>query len=279
MKTSMLPIYRLLLFTFAVLVFCLPSCEHPTTIEPIERPHDSIVDGNTPDYLVFQVVKFTQADYANKVLAAPYVEKNLVSRDGALACYDTKLDSFELSPSCRGYICKNLSYILGNQPYIDMGNGYLLVRCLWTGLISRYEFHIPVLLDVDWKELKSPFQRWAIDDVKVLAEAPFAEYYGFTSREIDKIYGTRLQDILQSGTCQVWEDGYLIYDFKNNWNGRLPCGIEEYPELYAHLLDVQHQYEQMIIELFRSGKFKNVLKENGKDVEYTSLEELKKDPI
>mgnify|MGYP006986466800 CR=1 FL=1 len=275
MKTNMLSIYQLLLFAFATMLLCMPSCEHSTTTEPVEYPDSEPI----ADHIAFQVVKFTQADYANKVLATPYIEDTLVRRDGATAYYAAKLDSFELSPSCRGYICKNLSYMFGNQPYIDMGNGYLLVHCPWTGLISRYDLHIPVLLDIDWKELKSPFQRWAIDDVTVLAEAPFAEYYGFTSQEIDRIYGTRLEDILQAGTCQVWEDGYLIYDFKNNWNGRFPCGVEEYPELYAHLLDVQHQYERMIIELFQSGKYKDVLKENSKDVEYISLEELKKDPI
>lgn len=258
---------RLLFFGLITIVFCLSSCKH--TNGP---------GGHAPDYLIFQVVKFTNADYADKILATPYVERTLVRRDGALAYYDAKLDSFELNPVCTGYTCESF-FDVGNQPYIDMGNGYLLARWPWSRLVSRYNFHIPVLLDMDWKDLTSPYQRWAIDDVTVLAEAPFAEYYGFTSKTIDKIYNIRLQDILQSGKCQVWKDSILYLDYKYGWDGAMPCGVEEDAELFAHLLDVQHLYEQKVIELFQSGEYKDVLKEQSKDVHYTSLEELKKNPI
>lgn len=267
MKSRYILPNRLLLFGIVIIAFCLSSCKH--TNGP---------SGHAPDYLNFQVVKFTNADYAQKILATPYVERTLVRRDGALAYYDAKLDSFELNPVCTEYTCDSF-FDVGNQPYIDMGNGYLLVRWPWSRLVSRYNFHIPVLLDIDWEDLKSPYQRWAIDDVTVLAEAPFAEYYGFTSKTIDEIYNTKLQDILQAGTCQAWKDGKLYYDFKNGWDGDIVCGVREYPELCDHLLNVRHQYEQMIIELFQSGEYKETLKEQSKDVHYTSLEELKKNPI
>lgn len=255
-----------LLFWGVVIVSCISSCEQ--TNGP---------SGHTPDYLNFQVVKFTNADYAQKILAAPYVELTLV-HDGTTAYYNAKLDSFELNPVCTGYTCESF-FDVGNQPYIDIGNGYFLARWPWSRLVSRYNFHIPVLLDIDWKDLKSPYQRWAIDDVTVLAEAPFAEYYGFTSKTIDKIYNIRLQDILQSGKCQVWKDSTLYLDYKYGWDGAMPCGVEEDAELFRHLLDVQHLYEQKVIELFQSGEYKDVLKEQSKDVHYTSLEELKKNPI
>lgn len=268
MKSRYILPNRLLLFGIVTIIaFCLSSCKH--TNGP---------GGHAPDYLIFQVVKFTNADYADKILATPYVERTLVRRDGALAYYDAKLDSFELNPVCTGYTCESF-FDVGNQPYIDMGNGYLLARWPWSRLVSRYNFHIPVLLDMDWKDLTSPYQRWAIDDVTVLAEAPFAEYYGFTSKTIDKIYNIRLQDILQSGKCQVWKDSILYLDYKYGWDGAMPCGVEEDAELFAHLLDVQHLYEQKVIELFQSGEYKDVLKEQSKDVHYTSLEELKKNPI
>lgn len=267
MKSRYILPNRLLLFGIVIIAFCLSSCKH--TNGP---------GGHAPDYLIFQVVKFTNADYADKILATPYVERTLVRRDGALAYYDAKLDSFELNPVCTGYTCESF-FDVGNQPYIDMGNGYLLARWPWSRLVSRYNFHIPVLLDMDWKDLTSPYQRWAIDDVTVLAEAPFAEYYGFTSKTIDKIYNIRLQDILQSGKCQVWKDSILYLDYKYGWDGAMPCGVEEDAELFAHLLDVQHLYEQKVIELFQSGEYKDVLKEQSKDVHYTSLEELKKNPI
>lgn len=268
MKSRRILPNRLVLFGIVTIIaFCLSSCKH--TNGP---------GGHAPDYLIFQVVKFTNADYADKILATPYVERTLVRRDGALAYYDAKLDSFELNPVCTGYTCESF-FDVGNQPYIDMGNGYLLARWPWSRLVSRYNFHIPVLLDMDWKDLTSPYQRWAIDDVTVLAEAPFAEYYGFTSKTIDKIYNIRLQDILQSGKCQVWKDSILYLDYKYGWDGAMPCGVEEDAELFAHLLDVQHLYEQKVIELFQSGEYKDVLKEQSKDVHYTSLEELKKNPI
>lgn len=258
---------RLLFFGLIAIVFCLSSCKHTN------GPSHAL------DYLGFQVVKFTNADYADKILATPYVERTLVRRDGALAYYNAKLDSFELNSSyVKESMCEQF-FDTGNQPYIDMGNGYLLVRWPWSGLISRYNFHIPVLLDIDWKDLTSPYQRWAIDDVTMLAEAPFAEYYGFTSETIDKIYNIRLQDILQSGKCQVWKDSTLYLDYKYGWDGAMPCGVEEDAELFRHLLDVQHLYEQKVIELFQSGEYKDVLKELSKDVHYTSLEELKKNPI
>lgn len=268
MKSRRILPNRLVLFGIVTIIaFCLSSCKH--TNGP---------GGHAPDYLIFQVVKFTNADYAQKILATPYVERTLVRRDGALAYYDAKLDSFELNPVCTGYTCESF-FDVGNQPYIDMGNGYLLARWPWSRLVSRYNFHIPVLLDMDWKDLTSPYQRWAIDDVTVLAEAPFAEYYGFTSETIDKIYNIRLQDILQSGKCQVWKDSTLYLDYKYGWDGAMPCGVEEDAELFRHLLDVQHLYEQKVIELFQSGEYKDVLKEQSKDVHYTSLEELKKNPI
>ncbi len=197
---------------------------------------------NPPESIGFQVIKFTKPEYAN------YVTATIVN----------DLSSDTLVPDY--YIRSCESSLIGKYPYVNLGNGYFLTHWWSCGTMSLNIVYMPVLINVKWEDLQSQEQRWAWNEAGVIAERPFTECYTISSNDVDKYFGIRMQDLLQKGQCQYYnEDSVLYADAKYFWDGSFPCDLDEVaPDMYNHLIWVGEQYEQMILEIFDRGDLKKV---------------------
>ena len=246
--------YRVLFLSCLLMTVCLMSCNPP---DPGPVPEE---------YLAFQVIKFKNPEYAYKVLAVPAVQQT----DS-----DSSVVFFKLN--CTPLIACEKYYEVGTIPYINIGNGYFLVRWPWKYLASLDKNYPPVLLDVYWDDVTSVNQRWAFQDVSVIEEVPFTENYVFNAKKIDRIYGTDFVHLIRSGICRCSKGDNAYLDNYIGWKGFMPCDADTLcSDMYDHLINVKNIYEDMIINLFQNGEYKNELKdyEWSKGMQYISLGEL-----
>ena len=218
----------------------------------------------------FEVIKFRRADYADKVLAQPVEEYILYGKNYTRVI--SRLDSFEFGKDpygCGGSYSCDKYFECGKSPYVNLRNGYWLVRWPWYGL--NY-YGCSMLLDINWEDVSSHRQGWSSDDVTILDAHPIVEEYNFTMTAIDRIYGTNFLSMVKSGPCELIVDGVCRNDYKW-WDGGIDCQLEdESIEIYTHLRDVINQYEGMVIYLFQSGKYEKYLEENKRDLQSVSVE-------
>ena len=220
------------------LLGCICSgCENHNSMQPAGQS------------IYFQIIKFTKPEYANYVIA------NTV--------WDLSSDT--LIPYHHIKTCE--SSLIGEYPYVNLGDGYFLTHWWTCGTMSVNIVYMPVLINVKWNELQSLNQRWAWNEAGVIAERPFTECYHFSSEDVDKYFGIRMQDLLQKGQCQYYnEDSVLYADAKYFWDGSFPCGLDEVaPDMYNHLIRVGEQYEQMIQQIFDNGDMKKLSSHEGGD--------------
>lgn len=145
-----------------------------------------------PEGIGFQIIKFTEPEYANYVIA------NTV--------WDLSSDT--LVPYT--YIRNCESALIGQYPYVNLGDGYFLTHWWSCGTMSVNIVYMPVLINVKWEDLQSQEQRWAWDNAGVIAERPFTECYTISSYEVDKYFGIRMQDLLQKGQCQYYNEDSVL---------------------------------------------------------------------
>lgn len=215
----------------------------------------SRMDINKPEGIYFQIIKFTNPEYANYVLASPV--------------WNSKSDTLRVFPYIK--TCESIS--VGKYPYIDLGDGYFLTRWWTSGTMSLSYDYMPVVINVKWENVQSKNQRWAWNEAGVIEERPFTKCYTLSSNDVDKYFGIRMQELLQKGQCQHYgKDSVLFYDCKYYWDGELLCGLcEDAPDMYNHLIWVGEQYEQMIQEIFDRGDLKKVA-QNESSIKYNPIQ-------
>lgn len=203
-------------------------------------------------YMNFQIIKFEDPSHKDYVLA----------RTGT-TCFFLHADYF--APEL----------YLGESPYIDLGDGYLL-----TNWYVRYPFYptpnesVPYLLNVRWNDdkLYEFYPRWpydSIDSADILVRHPNAEVYEISWRDIDKYFGTKLTYMLPE-EYREWDGGMRSETFYG-YDPTYAFMRKNHP---AFLLydSIGHVYIDKIFQLQEKGELFNVAKKRNTIDDFSSID-------
>ena len=192
-------------------------------------------DLNRIDYYNTLVVKFTNPEYKNYVYAE----------------YD--------GPNIRmGYRQVVDEFVVGTSPYIDLGDGYMLVdwKWPWFGIYLS-----DVIIEQKWNGLTRLDTIWRADSVNIIPKPYIDELYGIYFYDIDAyLHVLKKTENDPNYNSEKWDDFRFVpyfYDYMH-WTYTHPFkeeDREEYEKNIAKCDSIQDEYVQKLKYIIGSGNF------------------------
>lgn len=194
---------------------------------------------NYVEYYHTSVVKFVDPEYAN------YIYGTTNSRDGLIKFWSGYyIDHYALDKD-----------IAGKSPYIDLGDGYLLIDWKWA-----YHPLDDIIIKKTWSEMSSTKQTWNIDSVEIIPGPYLAEVYRLYFYDVDKYLHIQKDEKDYNEDLTPTENaGFHAYEYywlhhpKNESLNQTE--LEEYERNKAKADSIQSEYVEKLRGIIEKGKF------------------------
>lgn len=201
------------------------------------------------DRMLLHVIKFTNTKYKNMILA--YDKNAFLPNKEYNFFYTCKEQNENIEEWAK--LCK----IFSKSPFIDIGNGYLLIDWKWGAILSPIRFQrfidihniqYTILLEHNWSELFSISQEWNINEPN--DHNSIEKVYHFQIKAIDMYRG----DSTYIDKNKGW-DKHIFYPTADIWEGRPTTNMTE--EEIHRIDSLQSIYADILSNVMLRYKFDN----------------------
>ncbi|MBQ8099752.1 MAG: hypothetical protein IJ169_00505 [Paludibacteraceae bacterium] len=191
------------------------------------------------DYYHTSVVKFIEPEYAN------YICGTTNGGNGTIKFW---------SGYYEGHYALDKD-IAGKSPYIDLGDGYLLIDWKWDYLPLG-----DVIIKKPWSEMSSTKQVWSMDSVETIPGPYLAEVYKIYFYDIDNyLNALKFQKNSEEEQTPVENTGFRAYDYswmhqpkKEDLNNE---ELEKYERNKTMADSIQSEYVEKLRGIIAKGNF------------------------
>lgn len=245
MKTKNIMIYATIIVNFL-------ACTKQN--EPIKvynnKPQDSIpveIKQDERDMTWLNVIKFTNEEYKDYILAYDNdVSKTIDTTNCFITCGISINDLRDIEHDV------NRCNIYGKNPYIDLGNGFLLIDWKWAHIFGEFQGSLlgalnkeyAILLNHTWDEYSSIYQIWNKNET-IAHYGCIDTLYHFKVITIDEYRGEPFID--RDFTKHPWYMAYIMcYGFLDH-----DITDEEINKIDS----IQSIYAQYLTDILKNHKF------------------------